>query len=354
MPGVHACMQPRGARKVAQVAGIILAHVIAMPQPTDPMKTHTTDIAIVGGGPAGLSAAIWSARYGRTVVVIDSGDPRNWESRGINGFLGMPGIRPPELRSRGRDELRSYDVPLIDASVERIEVTDTADASAMEEPEFRLELSDGTPLHARRVLLAIGMRDVWPDIPGLEQVYGANAHVCPDCDGYESRDKRVAVIGHGRRAVAMALALTTWTSDITIITNGAAPDMDDDDELQPKLSASRIGVRTEQVTRLGHSGSEITALHLANGDALDVDKVFFTIAQHPADDLGAQLGCERDSGGHIIVSEHHATSVRGVFAAGDITPGPQLAVRAAAAGAVAAMGMHRSLVPDDRKLTERG
>jgi thioredoxin reductase len=201
------------------------------------------------------------------------------------------------------------------------------------------------------VLLAIGVRDVWPDIPGLAQVYGANAHVCPDCDGYEARDKRVVVVGPGRRAVAMALALTTWTSQLTIVTNGRDAEMDND-ELRQAVENNGIVVRTDAIERLGHSGATITSLHLAGGDSLDVDKLFFTIAQLPADDLGVQLGCERDRGEHIVVSEQFATSIPGVYAAGDITPGPQLAVRAAAAGAVAAMAMHKSLVPAHRKLSD--
>ncbi|HYW50720.1 MAG TPA: NAD(P)/FAD-dependent oxidoreductase [Gemmatimonadaceae bacterium] len=306
------------------------------------------DIGIVGGGPAGLSAAIWSARYGRSVVLVDSGDPRSWESRGVNGFLGHPEIRPADLRGKGREELRSYAVTLIDAAVLRIETDGVVDPESGE-PLFLFAIEQARSVRARRVLLAIGMRDVWPDIPGLARVYGANAHVCPDCDGYDARDKRVVVIGHGRRAVGMALALTTWTSHITIVTNGCAPDMDDD-ELQQKLAASGITVRSEAVSSVGHDGDTITCLQLDNGEALDVDKVFFTIAQFPADDLGAQLGCERDRGGHIVTSEHFATSVTSVFAAGDITPGPQLAIRAAAAGSVAAMAMHKSLVPAHRKL----
>ncbi len=307
------------------------------------------DIGIVGGGPAGLSAAIWSARYGHSVVVIDSGDPRNWETRGINGFLGMPGIRPAELRGNGREELRTYGVTLIDAMVQGIQrIGDGIDS---DDVQFAFDIEQGQSVRARRVLLAIGMRDVWPDIPGLSQVYGANAHVCPDCDGYEARDKRVVVIGHGKRAASMALALTTWTPEITIVTNGCPADIDDD-ELQQKLDGSGIAVRTDQISRLGHDGNAISSLYLANGEAMDVDKLFFTIAQFPADDLGAQLACDRDSGGHIIVSDYFATSVDGVFAAGDITPGPQLAVRAASAGAVAAMAMHRSLVPPHRKLAE--
>ena len=301
------------------------------------------EIGIIGGGPAGLSAAIWSARYGHSVVVVDSGDPRNWETRGVNGYLGLPGVRPVELRGRGRDELLSYGVSLIDASVLRVEQDS--------DETFVFHIEGGQAVRTRRTLLAIGMRDVWPDIPGLDRVYGSNAHVCPDCDGYHARDKKVVVIGHGRRAVAMALALTTWTDDITIATNGHAPDFDDD-ELTEKIDACNIRVVTDAITKVDCRGREISCLSLESGAQLDTDKVFFTLAQYPADDLGVQLGCERDRGGHIVISDHHATSVTSVFAAGDITPGPQLAIRAAAGGAVAAMAMHRSLVPEHRKLSD--
>lgn len=312
----------------------------------DSRTTRLFDIGIVGGGPAGLSAAIWSARYGRSVVLVDSGDPRNWETRAINGYLGLPGVRPAALRGGGREQLKTYSATLIDGIVSR--VTRDADVS-VDDPVFRFAIDGHPTVRARRVLLAIGICDVWPDIPGLSQVYGANAHVCPDCDGYEARGKRVAVIGHGRRAVAMALELTTWTASITIVTNGHAADIDDD-ALRQKLAGCDISVLTEKIETLRHDGDILTALQFVGGASLDIDKLFFTIAQLPADDIGVVLGCARDRGGHLTVNDWGATSVRGVYAAGDITPGPQLAVRAAAAGAVAAMGMHRSLVPDARTL----
>jgi thioredoxin reductase len=306
------------------------------------------DIGIVGGGPAGLSAAIWSARYGHTVALIDSGDPRNWETRGVNGYLGLPGVTPAALRGNGRNELKSYGVTLIDAAALRIDREGAESHSDGGDAVFTINIEQGRVVCARRILLAIGMRDAWPDIPGLSHVYGANAHVCPDCDGYEARNKRVVVIGHGRRVVSMALALTTWTRRITIVTNGSGADLDE--ELRAKLDHVGISVRTEQVSNLAHVGKEITCLRLANGDELEIDKLFFTIAQFPADDLGVQLGCERDTGGHIVVNEKFKTTVNHVFAAGDITPGPQLAVRAASAGAVAAMAMHQSLIPPTRTL----
>jgi thioredoxin reductase len=290
------------------------------------------DVAIIGGGPAGLSAGIWLSRYLHRVLLVDSGDPRNWETRGVNGFLGHPGIRPAELRGLGRDEARLHGVALVDAHVETIRQHD--------DDRFALQLADATPYQARRVLLAIGLRDVWPRIPGLRQVYGANAHVCPDCDGFECVKKKVVVIGKGRKAVGMALNLTTWTNDIIICTNGEPAELD----------ALNIPVLESRISCIEARGDQVHALALENGMSLDADKIFFAIGQYPHDDLGAQLGCERDAGGHIIVDDAYHTSVINCFAAGDIVPGPQLAIAAAGDGAIAALAIHKSLVPAGRKL----
>jgi thioredoxin reductase len=299
------------------------------------------DVAIVGGGPAGLSAAIWLARYLHRVLLVDSGDPRNWETRGINGFLGHPGVRPAELRGMGRDEARSQGVELVDATCDTV--------SKIGEETFELVLADGARHRARRLLLAIGLKDVWPDIPGLEHVYGADAHVCPDCDGRECTDKKVVVIGAGRKAVGMALNLTTWTNQIIICTNGQSPDFDLPEYCQ-KLDALNIPVIQAPITRIHHTGARVQSLDFEEGMSLDTDKIFLAVAQYPADDLGAQLRCERDAGGHIIVDDAYHTSVRNCFAAGDIVPGPQLAIAAAGDGAIAALAIHKSLVPDARKL----
>jgi thioredoxin reductase len=304
------------------------------------------DVAIVGGGPAGLSAGIWLARYLHSVVLIDSGDPRNWETRSVNGFLGLPHIRPPELRELGRQECRRYGVELVDAIVDRVR--------RVGDEHFVLDLETGRRHEARRLLLAIGLRDNWPDIPGLEHVFGANAHVCPDCDGYECRDKKTVVVGTGRKAVGLALNLTTWTNHIIICTNGEPANLDRDEYCR-KLDALNIPVITDRITRITSSAQsrEIYSLELDSGMCLDADKLFFTFGQHAADDLGVQLGCERDEDGQMIVDGHYHTSVRNVFAAGDIVPGPQLAVAAASDGAMVALAIHKSLVPEGRKLISR-
>jgi thioredoxin reductase (NADPH) len=150
----------------------------------------------------------------------------------------------------------------------------------------------------------------------------------------------------------MALNLTTWTRDIIICTNGRPPALDEA-EYCTKLDALNIPVLTERIVRVCYEGKSIHCLMLANGMQLDTDKLFFTIGQYPADDLGVQLGCDRDDEGRIVVDEHCHTSVENVFAAGDITAGSQLAIRAAADGARAALAMHASLVPAERKLNPR-
>jgi thioredoxin reductase (NADPH) len=299
------------------------------------------DIAIVGGGPAGLSAAIFLGRYLHSVLLVDSGDPRNWETRGINCFLGLPSIRPAELREKGRAEARKYGVTLLDDCVHR--------SQKLSDDQFVLTLQSGGDYDAKRLLLAIGLKDVWPDIPGLDRAYGATAHVCPDCDGYETRDKKTVVIGNGRKAVGMALNLSTWTRDLIICTNGLPPEMDEAEYCQ-KLDALNIPVLTEKVRLARVKEQRVHCLELESGMALDAEKIFFAIGQYPADDLGAQLGCKRDAGGHIVVDKHYHTSVENVFAAGDIVPGSQLAIAAAADGAIAALAIHKSLVPEGHKL----
>ena len=298
------------------------------------------DVTIVGGGPAGLTAALFLARYLHSVVVIDSHDPRNWEARGINGYLGLHGITPPELRERGRAEAARYGAQLVDGCVSTVR--------REAEEHFVTTLEGGRTFTSLRLMLAFGIKDVWPQVPGLDQCYGQTVHHCPDCDGHEAKEKRTVVIASGRSAAGMALSLTTWTRDITICTNGK-PDAIEP-RVRAKLDALKIPVVEQRLVRLEADGSNARALILDDGSAVECERVFFAIGHYPADDLGVQLGCDRDDEGLIVVDDKYRTSVPNVFAAGDITPGPHLAIAAAGGGAVAALAMHASLVPEERRL----
>jgi thioredoxin reductase (NADPH) len=304
------------------------------------MPSQPYDVAVIGGGPAGLCAALWLARYLHRVLVIDSGDPRNWETRSVNGYLGHQGIRPPELRAVGRAECSNYGVEFVSGIVDEA-IDETGEL-------FSVRLRDGATIQANRILLAIGIKDYWPDIPGLERCYGETIHVCPDCDGYETRGKETVVVGKGRKAVGMALALTTWTRQLVICTNGEKPDMSQ--ILLDELKALNIPVLEAPIKCVISKSSEIVGIDLEGGMSLDCERLYFAIGQYPADDLGAQLGCKRDEMGRLVIDERNHTSVKNVFAAGDIAPGPQLAIVAAASGAVAAIAIHASLVPETRKL----
>ena len=305
------------------------------------MPAKRYDVAVVGGGPAGLSAALWMARYLHKVVVVDSGDPRNWETRGINGYLGHQGIRSPELRAIGRSECAEYGVDFVGGIVDEA-INETGEL-------FAICLRGGTTIQAPRILLAIGLKDVWPNIPGLDQCYGETVHVCPDCDGYETRDKKTVVVGTGRKAVGMALALSTWTRQIVICTNGEPPDMDQ--ELLDQLKTLNIPVLDGPIRCVVSKDREISGIELEDGMSLDCERLYFAIGQYPSDDLGAQLGCKRDQLGRLVIDEYNHTSVKNVYAAGDIAHAPQLAIVAASSGAVAAMAIHASLIPEGRKLT---
>lgn len=304
------------------------------------MTDTTYDVVIVGGGPAGLNCALWLSRYMHKVLVIDAGDPRNWETRGIHGYLGLEGIAPPELRKRGRAECERFGTSFASARVSAVERT--------ADDHFRIALQDGVTVTAARLVLAIGVQDQWPAAPGLERCYGSTAHVCPDCDGYEALNKKTVVIASGRKAVGMALALTTWTRQIVICTNGEPANVTQ--QQLGKLDALNIPILEARITCVMSANGEAQSVDLEGGMRLDCDQIFFSIGQEPADDLGATLGCKRDDIGRVITDDHFHTSVHNVYAAGDTIHGPQLAIAAAAGGAVAAVSIHHSLLPEGRKL----
>lgn len=298
------------------------------------------DCIVIGAGPAGLSASLFLARYLRRTLTFHHNSPRNEYSHGVHGFLGHHGIRPSELLARGRDEVTSHGGLIIEACVTAVE--------AVSPEHFRVFIGDNKRVfEARRLLLATGLRDLTPDCPGFREFYGSSVFHCPDCDGYEVRDKRVAVLAHGDNAAGFTENILTWTRHVTLLT--------DQNEIsdRAKLNALDVAVRTERVVALEGDTStrQLQRVMFAEGDALECDALFFNLGTELATDFHETLSCRLDPEcGLLWVDETQQTSIKGVYAAGDITPHSQLAVVAAAEGAMAAIHIQRSLNDVDKQL----
>ncbi|HKQ50846.1 MAG TPA: NAD(P)/FAD-dependent oxidoreductase [Pyrinomonadaceae bacterium] len=312
------------------------------------------DCIVIGAGPAGLSASLFLARYRRRVLTFHHNSPRNLYSHGVHGFLGHHGIMPTELLARGRDEVALHGGLIVEGCVTKVEkigdehfrVT-TGDKDEDEADEARAVQS----FEARRMLLATGLRDLTPDCPGFADFYGVSVHHCPDCDGYEVSDRRVAVLSDGEKGVGFTLGLLTWTDKLTLLTDGPAEGIAG--EHRARLERFGIPVREERVACLEGDAEQkrLCRVLFEEGDALECDALFFNLGSVLAGDLHEMLGCKLDAEcGLVAVDDEQQTSVRGVYAAGDITPHSQLAVVAAAEGAMAAIHIHKSLIPEERRV----
>ena len=308
------------------------------------MNNDLYDCIVIGAGPAGLSASLFLARYLHRTLTFHHNSPRNEYAHGIHGFLGHPGIRPTELLAQGRDEVTQHGGLIIEACVTAVEKV---------APEhFRVVAgSDGTEekvFETRRLLLATGLRDLTPNCPGFREFYGYSVHHCPDCDGYEVKDKRVAILSYNYNAAAFAANLLTWTRHLTLLTDDREIPAKD----RAKLDELGIPVRTETVVAL--EGDERTRqlqrVIFSDAEPLECDALFFNIGTELATDFHETLGCRLDPECNLLwVDDTQQTSVEGVYAAGDVTPHSQLAVVAAAEGAMAAIHIHRSLIPAERR-----
>jgi len=296
------------------------------------------DCIVVGAGPAGLSASLFLARYLRRTLTFHHNSPRNEYAHGVHGFLGHHGIRPLELLARGRDEVTNHGGLIVEACVNAVEKV-SAEC-------FRVfagaEGTDAKVFKAQRLLLATGLRDLTPDCPRFREFYGSSVFHCPDCDGYEVRDKRVAVLVNGDNAAGFTTNLLTWTRDITLLTDRS--EISDSD--RETLATLNVPIRTEAVAGLegDQSTRQLERVLFSEGEPLECEALFFNLGTKLATNFHETLGCRLDvDSGLVWVDETRQTSVEGVYAAGDMTPFSQLAVVAAAEGAMAAIHIHRSL-----------
>jgi len=296
-----------------------------------------TGAAVIGGGPAGLTAATWLARYRTRVVVIDSGEYRNEHVEQAHGYFGFDPADPAELRRRGREGLAQYR----EATILAGRVTS---ARRNEDGTFDLSVEEGsatTTIRTMRVVLATGVSDEFPEIEGFFEHYGASVFHCPTCDGYEAKDKAVVAFGWSEEVTGFALTLLGWAGSVTVVTDGRR--FEGDESCRQQLTANAVPVLEDEAVAFVGSRGNLQAVRLRSGREIPCQVAFFSIAHRFHAELADQLGCERTDEGCVVVDGEGCTNVPGVYAAGDLVPGLHLVQVAAAQGAIAGVAAARSL-----------
>lgn len=299
---------------------------------------HPWDCIVVGGGAAGLSAALVLGRARRRTLVVDAGRPSNRVADGIGGLLGHDRRPPAELYAAGRAELAAY--PSVD--VREGEVV----AGTRTEAGFVLDLADGRRESARRVLLATGMDYRHPDLPGVAERFGRSVFHCPFCHGWEVRNRPLGVLDRGETGVLRALLLTAWSDDVTLFADGPA-------ELDPadadRLRVAGVTVDERLVASLRGPGDELAAVVFADGGERRCEGLLVPVTLHQRSNLAAQLGADAAAPGHVAadaveVDAMFESTVPGLSAAGDLSAQMPSVANAVAAGSNAAAAIVRSLV----------
>jgi thioredoxin reductase len=291
------------------------------------------DVVVVGAGPAGLSAALILGRCLRRVVVIDAGRPRNAASRAMHGFLTRDGIPPHDLLRIGREQLASYET----VRLERGEVVEARCRGT----SFDVRLGDGRCYESRKLLLATGVVDEIPPLEGIAALYGRSVFHCPYCDGWEFRQQPVAVYGRGRSGLGLALELKGWTSDLVLCTDAPARLSSRQRQL---LSDHEIGLRESRIARLEGTDGQLSHVVFAGGERMARRALFFSAGQAQGSRLAAMLGCQFTRKGAVQTGDYEATSIPGLFVAGDASRLVQLAIVAAAEGAKAGFAINQALL----------
>ncbi|HXN08741.1 MAG TPA: NAD(P)/FAD-dependent oxidoreductase [Candidatus Acidoferrales bacterium] len=293
------------------------------------------DVAIVGGGAAGLSTALALGRACRTVILFDDGQPRNNVTKHMHGFVSREGISPRKFLSIARSQLYRYtNVHFGNVRIQSIDVEQTG---------FTLTPIRGAPVLCNRVVLANGIRDTLPAITNIERFWGKSVFVCPFCDGWEVRGQAIVVYGNASQAVELAQELIAWTNDLLI----CSPDTRGISEKQRRwLRAAHVGLREQSIDRLLGGHESMRAIMLKNTEIVRCRALFLTVPERQSCGLSSKLGCAMLKDGSLLIDEWGRTTVAGCYAAGDAAASLHQVIAAAASGTRCAVAIVRDFTDE--------
>jgi thioredoxin reductase len=297
---------------------------------------NVKDAIIIGAGPAGLSAALILGRCCRNVLVFDTGRYRNAASTNMHGFLSRDGTAPLEFLEISREQLNRYcTIELRNAEVIAVN---------RRGPHFEVLLADNSIVFCRKLLIATGVVDIMPAIADIESFYGRSVFHCPYCDGWEFKDEPIAIYGTGEHGKGLALELTAWSRNLTLLTDGS-------DELTmhdiERLESHFIKIRHERIIGLEGHGGMLQCVAFETGAKVFCSAMFFSTGQHQRSLLAQQIGCDFTDKGAVATGKYESTNVPGLYVAGDASRAVQLVIVAAAEGAEAAFAINTALLRED-------
>lgn len=295
------------------------------------------DAVVVGAGAAGLNAALVLGRARRRVAVVDAGEPRNAPAAHMQGFLSRDGMPPAALLAVGREEVARYGVDLIDGRVEHVEHAGPAELG------FVVHLAGGPVLHARRIVVATGLRDGLPDLPSLAERWGRDVLHCPYCHGWEVRDRPLGVLGTGPGAVNQALLLRGWSADVVLFAHTQELTGAD----RERCAARGVRVVEGRIVRVVADDGRLRGVELDTGQVVAREAVFVFPQPVPRDALLFGLDCARDDNGWVTTDRTGRTSVPGVWAVGNVVDPRAQVIVAAGMGAAAAFALDHDLVDEE-------
>jgi thioredoxin reductase len=294
------------------------------------------DVIIVGGGPAGLNAAVVLGRCRRKVLVIDAGRQRNRSSHGMHNFLTRDDILPARFLALAQKELKKYEVEFLNAEIS---------SAKKQKKTFILHDQKGKTYYTKKLLIATGLQDKVPPIRNIERFYGHSVFHCPYCDGWEMKDRKLAVYAKNKNGFELALALKTWSRNISFFTDGKNYLSKEEKDV---LQKHDIPVITKKISCLEGKNKQLGTIVLADDQRIQCDALFFVNGYTQQCDIAQALGCRMSSKGVVLMNRYQQTNVPGLYVAGDVAKDMHFVVVAAAEGAKAGVIINKELQKEER------